>query len=177
MKRNRGFSYIEVLVVVAMLAVAVTIISSSISVMFGLNPRKSANELSSMISRCKIGAMSRAGDVYLVVSKDTSGITAYYYENDILKEERNLGKSSVSISYTDTATPANTIDVSGDYKLYISFNRATGGFSDLTTACSRAGGDATKIGTGFSETITITGGKTYVITLVPSTGKHYITAG
>lgn len=179
MKNNKGFSLIELLVVVLILSVSVTIISASISTIFTLNPRKTANQLDSLISKCKISALARAGNVSLEISKTAEGVIATYYEGSAAGEEQIIGKSSVLVSYTDSAS--NTTELTATDKLYISFDRTTGGFTELHTAFIRTGGspgDADEPAEDvYCEKISVSGGKTYTITLVPSTGKHFITAG
>ena len=84
MKRNdRGFTLVELIIVVAILGACLGIVGFSISTIFSAQARKTAKELDSAIAECRINALSRAAEVYMTVSADADGaVHVMYYEND-----------------------------------------------------------------------------------------------
>ncbi len=79
-----------------------SLVSLSISTIFSLNAKKCAKDIASLLSECKVDAMSRTGDIYLLLYKNSDGVIAEYYISDNLVSEETIGKSSLSLSYTDT---------------------------------------------------------------------------
>ena len=172
MKKNRGFSYIELLVVVAIIGIAISLVSLSISTIFSLNAKKCAKNIASLLSECKVDAMSRAGDTYLVLYKDSDGVIAEYYISDNLVSEETIGKSSLSLSYTDTNGLTHT-DITAADPICISFLRDTGAFMDIAESQTLYGGSGTGEGVYYDE-ITVSSGRIYSIDLVPSTGRFSV---
>lgn len=168
MQRNRGFSMIELIVVIALLGVAVTLVGGSISQIFSLDQRQCATELNSAISRCKVGAMSRAGDVYLKLSVSDDGVFCTYYENDVQIEQQKIGKPALTLSYTDDA--GNDHAITEAAPLYLSFTRTTGAFLKVGDA-QKLGDDAAvpAMSNYYCKTIHI---GAYRVELIPVTGRH-----
>lgn len=166
MQRNKGFSMIELIIAIALLGVAITLIGGSISQIFSLDQRQCANELNAAISRCKIGAMSRAGDVYLKLSVSGDGVFCTYYENDTQIEQEKIGKAALAISYTDDAGASHTVTETAP--LYLSFVRTTGAFLTVGDAQQLADSAAAPADY-YCKTIHI---GAYRIELIPVTGRH-----
>lgn len=167
MKRNnRGFSLVELIVVVAILGVCVGIVAASISAISSSQARKCAASIDAALSRCRVSAMSRAGEVYLTLSVDGDGVVtvAQYEKNgDAVTEISSdaVGSSRCGVSYqVKGAADAAALDASG---LTLSFDRDTGAF------------DFTGNAKGVLTSITVSGGgRSYVITLDALTGAHRI---
>jgi prepilin-type N-terminal cleavage/methylation domain-containing protein len=79
MKSNQGFSYIELMVVVAILAVSLTLVSLSVNTVFSVKAKESAHEISSLISKCRITTLSSAEPVYLKIYRDSGGVFVSYH--------------------------------------------------------------------------------------------------
>ncbi len=173
---TRGFSYIELMFTIAIVAALLTFVGSSINRIYALDAKKCANELDSMISSCKIGAMSRAGDVYLKIYVSDAGINAEYYENDLLVSSEKMGKKTIQLTYVDSNGVEYT-GVSAQHPLVISFARETGqqlDFADSAVLADVTG--ATMASDVFCQTIlVISAGNTYRIEMIPSTGRHSVT--
>ncbi len=168
MRRNhRGFTLVEVIVVVSILSALTGIISLSVSSVFSVRVRRCATEINAFISMCKVNSMSRGGDIRIVLDvDDNGGIRGRYYEDGSPgaepKSTEIFSDANVSAEFTVGGV---TTALSSDNPLTLSFDRSTGGFKP----CAMAGTE--KI---YCTSISVTGGKTYVITLVPSTGNHYM---
>ena len=171
MKKNQGFSYIELLVTVAIIGIAISLVSLSISTIFSLNAKKCAKDIASLLSECKVDAMSRAGDTYLILYKESEGVTAEYYISDNLVSEEIIGKSNLSLTYTDSNGLARSATAAD--KICISFERSTGAFMDI--ADSHYLYDEVVTGDGvYYDEITVSSGKIYHIDLIPSTGRFSV---
>jgi prepilin-type N-terminal cleavage/methylation domain-containing protein len=62
---NRGLTLVEIVVVVAILAIASSIVWMSINTIFGLEAKKTAKELYGAIEKVKVQQMTKAGASYL----------------------------------------------------------------------------------------------------------------
>lgn len=150
-KHNRGFTLIELIVVFAIIAVMAGIVSLSISTVGSTNAKQGASDISSMISKCRMGALSRAGDSYLSIESSDGKLLCIYYENGLPAALKEL-PSRIEVTYTTDLYGQSPLP------LKLSFDRS---------------GAQSKIDGAYTTQISISGGgRTYIITLVPSTGSH-----
>jgi prepilin-type N-terminal cleavage/methylation domain-containing protein len=133
--KNGGYSLVEVMVVVAILAVAVAVVVFSINNFYALDVQQCAKDIASELGKEKIACMTRTGDVYLRLYKGTDG--AVYidrYENDVLTEQGvKVGKATVRVTYhTAPVTDGTKLDTGGtaldNTGIVIAFNRSDGSF-------------------------------------------------
>ncbi|NCB51809.1 MAG: prepilin-type N-terminal cleavage/methylation domain-containing protein [Clostridia bacterium] len=160
---NRGFTLVEIIVVVVIMGVLVGIISLSISSVFSSRARRGAAEIDAYISMCKVNSMSRAGDISIILDLDENGsIRGRYYEDASLKDTAIFADANVTATFT---TGGVETDLSDTDTLTLSFDRNTGAFAPQSIV------GETK---NYCTAISLSSGRTYVIILVPSTGNHYI---
>lgn len=175
MNRNRGFSLIELIVVVAILAIAASLVVGSFNLVYVKNMQSCASRIDALLSKTKICAMTRAGSVYLRIYQGSDGIYADYCEGGAVVESNKVGKSTVALVWNDGTTD----HALADQDLCLSFDRSTGAFTPLGTAFTMY--DATsamKDSPAYCVSITLSsGGASRVISLIGPTGKHLITAG
>jgi len=154
-KIDKGFSLIELIVVIGIIGALVGALAVSVGSMFSQRAQQTATSAAALISKCKITSMSRAGDISLRFYKNADGnIIGDYYENGSIVQTHILGASSVVQDPPD---------------VYISFARATGALRIFGNAPTAAPANAT-------ETIVFTsGGKGYAIDIATSTGRHAVT--
>lgn len=164
MKRNSaGFTLVELVVTVAILGVLVGITSMSISTVFSARARRCATEIDAYLSMCRVNSMSRAGDIKMKLYADEDGsIRGRYFENDIEKDAAVFSDARVTVEYTVGGVP---IPLTSEYPLTLAFNRSTGGLMPQNPS-----GDVPV----YCTAISISSSRTYVITLIPSTGNHFI---
>jgi len=165
LKSDHGFSFIEIIVVLAIISVCVGITAASISNVSASQASKCAQEMNSILSKCRIRAMSRAASVSIKFYRNKDGdVIADYIENGITVSEDKMGNARAHVVYvTDTQHELNT---SGATPLYLTFRRETGA---LKTLESNGITEATQQCTAI---IISGGGQTYTIHLVPTTGMH-----
>ncbi|MEG1633684.1 MAG: prepilin-type N-terminal cleavage/methylation domain-containing protein [Oscillospiraceae bacterium] len=159
-KNNRGYTLVELMVVVAIIGVCVGLASLSISTVSSAQAKKTASSIDASISKCKIYALSRAQKVYIELSALNGETHVKLFEKDILVSDDVVGGERAPVSYTVNGTDT---PISGTNTLKISFSRDTGAFDFSGNTFSPDNCSSIKIAGG---------GRSYVITLVPSTGAH-----
>lgn len=175
---DRGFSLIELIVVIAILAI---LTGSSISVLnyvsFG-NVKNCANRLNAYIGEVRTDTMTKEfaaksttkeGRPYLYFFKDSDGIYALVSDNvlsDPTTEKSNaekIGNANISVkAYENTNTgevQRKNLDTTGDF-IKIGFKKNTGGFSSSTDFYNRI-----EVGNSSNH---------YNINMVKETGRYYI---
>ena len=193
MKRdNRGLSLIELIVVIAIMAIMIGVGILSISLLFGTQARGCAQKVSSMLNETKTGCLSRFDETMTIAyrTKGQDGEKAYtadgYYAINRIytlnnnaasvavggagsSEIRALGSGKVVIMVY--LSDGSSFELGTDKYVTISFNRSTGAF------------DPVIVGDTFGETQTddyidkitfSSGARTYTLTMVQATGKHTV---
>jgi prepilin-type N-terminal cleavage/methylation domain-containing protein len=160
---NRGYTLIELLVVVAIMVALVGVLSLSLNSVFSSRAKRCAYSISSYIDMCRINSLSRSGNVYIVLDTDGEGrVRGRYYEGSDPtappKSTALLSGGGVEVVYR--VGGADTT-LSGTEPLTLAFSRESGAFKPVS-------------GTDYCTEIRVIAGRTYVITLVPSTGSHTI---
>lgn len=176
MRDNKGFTLIELIIVIAIMAVLGGVFVYSFSVVTGQEARQCANNFSAVLDKAKNYALTKSGssDVYLEVSLDSDkGYMARFYipvspedssSTYVLMEEQKIGKKAVEV--TCTLQNGTSFSITGSNCIRIYYDRVSGAFQEATAV----------IGGGNEESyctkIQIKRGRTYLLTLVPPTGKH-----
>ena len=185
MKDNRGFSLVELLVVVAIMGVMSGFIFIGLPLLTGQNARECANNMSAALGREKNYALTRSGtaDCYMELMLDSDGYRVKYYipqnavveghsESDwVLAEEQKIGSGQVNV--TCSFRDGSSVDITSGQSVKFVYNRASGAFkqavqSDGSTLGIVGGGSEYCTGVTFDR------GKKYEITLYPETGKHVL---
>lgn len=183
---NKGYSLVEIVVVLAIMAIGVGIFSVSLAVISANNVRSCATDTDVLLSRGKVNANYREPMVYIEISDDGTNLIGNYYEAGMitsdttfdpgeLKESKVLGANTISVDltgFTDlTGAPVTALPI------YIAFMRGTGEMMQAV----ETGGSFTMIGfPGTNAEIAMqwnTTGTRYIIDLVPFTGMHEVRAG
>ncbi len=127
--KNAGYTLLEMIVVVAILAVGLAIASMSINTIFSLEMKECTKELGSELGKEKVAAMTRIGDVYMRVYKKSDGVYIDKFENGLLVEQgTKIGKAKIIIEYyTDTSPDAKATLLDSD-GIIIAFNKNDGSF-------------------------------------------------
>lgn len=183
-KDDRGFTLVELMVVVAILAVLGAVVIYSVSVGKSADALGAANRLDAFVSRTRIGCMGRRAQTFTVLTLDDKGrVVANYYENFSgtgLPQAKDLaqltpfysqiiGGSGVSLKYTikNSTSPLsnNAADNNAVTRITLQFDRDTGALiSPLSDQSSS--GDCVFTLTG--------GGRSHTVTIYAATGSHKV---
>lgn len=163
---NRGFTLVELIVVIAIIGVLVGLVGFSSSSVSSARAKQCSESIDTLISKCRTGSLSRAGNVKLVLSIYDGYLVSEYSERyedgtvKVLKTDK-FSAHGVSITYTlKRSSGTETTVPLKDNPLTLSFDRETGAQKPQMD------------GSSYCTGISFAGGSTHSITLVPSTGSH-----
>lgn len=174
--KNNGFSMIELIVIIAIMAVGVTAFSVSIATVVSNNARQVSTNIDALISKGITNSNYRSPWVYIEISisADGNSYIGRCFENsstlqtDMLGPAENLGSTRVQIILNGFANPSITTA----NPLRIAFERGTGRMYEVTNVSTFTCAELT----GRPE-IEVGASRNYVVELVARTGGHSITRG
>lgn len=141
---NKGFSLVEALVVIALLALLVTVTSFSLGLPAATQAKKTTLGIDALIGRTKTGTLAKTGDVFLIISTDSDGcIGAAYYEDGIKKEWDTFSEpEKVKLYYVlNNGADSAKVELEEDECIVLGFDRRTNGFVYLDESTLRATGN------------------------------------
>lgn len=183
MKRNEGFSLVELIVIIAIIAVLGTVTVAGTGMLTGWNMNKCVEMLDGGLSETRVSAMSK-GVAYLTITRDAEG--NYYMEMTGSPEEK-IASRNISITYA-TQVEGSTelvegIEITTAKPLILTYDRASGAFSPVVEYNLENGeynfvmsGEGENLSYVYCTSLEISAGesKSVTIRLVRSTGKHSI---
>lgn len=152
---DKGFSLVELIIVIAVASILVGGTFYGVNYIESANAKKCANSINSGISYAKSQTMSKAKPIHMFLYGYSGGYYIKYSEDDTIAldtDAKEITANRVTIVFDD-----GTILGDGVIKK-ISFNRKDGSVAEGP------------------KTISLDGSGSYAITLVHSTGKHFIEA-
>lgn len=161
---NRGVSLVEIIIVVAIIAVLGGVGIWGLNAMTGRPAQQCAQKIVYSLERHRTTAMGKVQAEYWLVEDNNRVYVEEYLCNDpavglALANRVEIGSSGVKVQYM-LGTDPTLYDLTQPLKL--AFDRSTGAFKPQP-----GGGYCTKI-------IAKRGGREFEVTLVPLTGKVYI---
>lgn len=162
MLNKKGFSMIEVIICLAMLAIlSVSAFSLSGHIKYA-NTKKCAKLLNQTLEQSRMTSMSKAGKWKLYLYR-YDGELYYNLTNEASLDKskgRKVGGSKINLYYMEKGSSSET-KLSNTKVLQIGFERSTGAYSNAD-------------GSTIFTTLRVAGeeGKGYTIELVEKTGKH-----
>lgn len=177
MKQNKGFTLVEILVVLAIVAILSASSAAGFSRISYANFKKAAGKVNNEISDCRAVCMSHAQPAYTYIYNKGGDICLYSTTDGTLNasdlNSKNLelvASSAVTVWYVEANDATNTFKKLGNGEfLEISF-KLNGAFR--TSAPNGEVGNNTK----FYKKLKIEkeNGGNRVITMIQETGKHFM---
>ena len=143
-EKNKGFTLIEVIIVVAIFAILLGIMIPSLNSILGFHVRRTTESISGALDRTKTEAMNRlVAEVKLSYVAGDGYYITYYLDrgkngssDETVKEDQaeKIAPAKTRISYTDNQGVVHNMWESGNTALILTYNRATGGFREIQTA-------------------------------------------
>ena len=197
MKDNKGFSLVELIIVIAIMAAIAGAIFYSYMLLIGQYPRECANNLSTSMDKAKNYALVRSAsvDCYMELVKNNKGYSVKYYVpknakatgHDVdsgafqpddweLAEELNIGKKMVHIKceYYQGSSKAGYDEITDSNSVKLVYNRISGALKGIGDTGSSDHGLDTIDESYTDVVITISYGRDYEIHLYTATGKHVL---
>ncbi len=186
-RNNRGFSLVELIVVIAIAAVLIGFVGFSLSFLFGTEAKQAVSKVSGMLNETKTSSMSRFNESMTLTYKEKDIANAipsdgFYVERTSYTMKQDLNEKKLGTENRKVASPKVIITVYSDTGAStVLGNTVTG--KKLTIQYDRSNGSIKKAeisGGGATDTINLSkitfqsGAKTYSIVFTPQTGKHVI---
>jgi len=167
-KNNGGYSLVELIIVLAIIAIIMSTVFYSIILIFSANARSCANDIQRSIGDCKVTTMGKSS-AYMTLYRDAANENVYtrMYIMDssgtyVPSDPQKVGTQKVTVAYKPKGGTETELTAGSEIK--IGYDRATGGFTDK--------GDP-----DLYELIRVKGGsKNYEIVLTELTGKSEVKA-
>ena len=192
--KNKGFTLVEMIIVISIFAILLGIIVPSLNSILGFRVNRAANSIAAALDKTKTEASNRlVGEMKLEKREDG------YYISYYLDRGKVSGESNVKQDRPEKIAPARTIisyatDSGSEQELAVgdsivlTYDRATGAFLPLQEkvwtqkeilSVLEAGEDIPLTRTGeYCTQITVSGGSRYKrLSLIQETGKYEITSG
>jgi prepilin-type N-terminal cleavage/methylation domain-containing protein len=171
-RKNKGYTLVEVMVVVALLGIAIGIVATSIATVFSANAKKCAYNMEAMIAQAKINTMYKTAPVFVEFYVLDGTIWGQYYEGGVATQVReNMGSAKIAVSFETAEGGSYTLDAT--HRIYVGFERGTGALRNLNTIVPPI------TGFGFygrpTEISLSNSSLTYVVVINQVTGKHEVT--
>lgn len=178
-KRNAGVTIVELVVVMAILAIATGITLANVGSLTGYRARECAKKISSELSSNKVTTLGKAsnnGDITFEITKEGNKV---YFTTHMKKgsstwdEKKLMGKGRMIVEFVDSGTtkeivPAGETGTNKVNKLALYYNRSTGQIckvnDDGTVQTEKCSISNIKISNSGRT-------KTYDIKVYPLTGK------
>lgn len=180
-KNNKGYSLVELIIVVAIITIIGGTVAYSISLIFSADAKGCAHSLASALADTKVNAMGRDG-AYMELKRDDSGdiwVTQWVKKSTWMESgnPQKIGTRRISVFYFAEGTDVGSFDPSAGSELangttiYLSFDRSTGAYIETFKLK-----DGTQVSGSFYDGFEVIGGsKDYLIDLNKLTGKTQTT--
>ena len=134
-KNNKGFTLVELIVVISIFTILLGILEPSVSSIFSYRAKRAANSIVAALDKTKTEAMNRLVGEMVLERTDDGYYVSYYLDrgkqSGIVKEQaEKIAPKNTLISYTTTENTMET-EMQLGAKLIFTFNREDGSFRPL----------------------------------------------
>ena len=134
-KNNKGFTLVELIVVISIFTILLGILEPSVSSVFSYRAKRAANSIVAALDKTKTEAMNRLVGEMVLERTDDGYYVSYYLDrgkqSGVVKEQaEKIAPKNTLISYTTTENTMGAEMQLGD-KLIFTFNREDGSFRPL----------------------------------------------
>jgi prepilin-type N-terminal cleavage/methylation domain-containing protein len=169
-RNNEGYTLVEILVVVALIGIALGVITMSLATLFSANAKKTAYNMSAMIAQARVNAMYKSAPVFVRFYIDGDSIMGQYYEAGLPKTVAEvMGSDRVVVEFVTTDGTTVAFDGTPGKEIYIGFDRLSGRLraaSDFASVSYTGGVSAIDLSSSASAI--------YEVSINPVTGKHEV---
>ncbi len=135
-KNNKGMSYVELLLVLAIMAILIGVVSLSVSLIARTNVNRGAEKLASTLNQARSTSMAR-GNLNGRLEISCTGGRYYYYVGNLTDSDKEEQKveflaSPGVVSYAPASNPGDSVQISDGQVLIISFNQSSGSIRDFS---------------------------------------------
>lgn len=192
--KNKGFTLVEMIIVISIFAILFGIIVPSLNSILGFRVNRAANSIAAALDKTKTEASNRLVGEMKLEKREDGYYISYYLDRGKVSGESNvkqdqpekIAPAKTMISYTTSSGTTQELAV-GD-SIVLTYDRATGAFLPLQEkvwtqkeilSVLEAGEDIPLTRTGeYCTQITVSGGSRYKrLSLIQETGKYEITSG
>lgn len=170
---NKGYSLVELIIVIAIIAVLTGTLIFSISMIFSANARTCANDIKSALAETKITSMGKS-EAFVEIYRDANN--GCIYSRQFMKKEdgswygkdpEKIGNARVYVAYcVDGGSETELAE--GD-AIYLAYERSSGSFMSTSTMQKS---DGTSAAIAYYSKIHVMGGnKDLQVSLIKLTGK------
>lgn len=166
MKDNKGYSLVEIMVVIAIMAVLLLVGITGLGFIGTANLNSCTEEIKTAVGKTRITTMGK-DEATLRIYQDSSD--GAYYKEEIVdgtpETAEKIGKANLTLTYTmvnESGAVLSTTVIDDSHPLDIGFDRSSGAQRELTAGAGRCSRVDISLGT-----------RTRSVILVPATGKVY----
>ena len=188
-EKNKGYTLVELVVVISIMAILLTIIVPNVSIIWSFRAKRAANSIASALDKTKVEAMNRLVREMKLEKRPDGYYITYYLDRgkraaDISEEDaEQIGPARLRISYTTDSEDGVVHELQEGESLILTYDRDTGAFrpiqssvisqSEITEYLNDNKDIVFPDKGNYCTSIIVSGGaRSRVITLIKDTGKY-----
>lgn len=169
-RKNGGYSLVEIVIVIAIMAILTGGLFFSVNLVFGANAKTCANDIRAAIAQNKVNAMGKS-EAKVVIERDAA--------NSCIYATQLIGTYNKSTGILEWNTADSKREKIGNAKVYVEFTTKSGVSTELTPGDSveicfdRSTGSfkANDAGIIYSEVLVEGGRRSFTVVMTELTGK------